>query len=227
MAHFRPILGDLSGSIADNTFSRNRFGPYVRVRRVPVNPNTVGQQEIRGHFANATTAWRLLSAAQRQEWNDYAAQTPKQNPLGETVFDTGFNWYVATFVFASRTGAISGNFGIAPATGGLSSILAFGISVSAATGITIAPPTPNPATGEGAYLFSWAGPFNQSKVFYKGPFPFANSVVLDDSLTYPFVAATPTIVAGQRWAFRYRLMADDSDQNRLSDERITTLIATA
>ncbi|GAH50296.1 unnamed protein product, partial [marine sediment metagenome] len=36
----------ISGSIAGNTFARNRFGNYMRSRTKPVNPNSTRQTDI-------------------------------------------------------------------------------------------------------------------------------------------------------------------------------------
>ncbi|GAH13494.1 unnamed protein product, partial [marine sediment metagenome] len=37
----------MSGSIAGNTFARNRYGNYVRARTKPINPNSDRQVVVR------------------------------------------------------------------------------------------------------------------------------------------------------------------------------------
>lgn len=85
----------MSGSIAGNTFARNRFGNYVRSRTKPVNPNSVLQAAVRGFIALLTQRWHdTLTPAQRIEWNTYAAAVAMKNRLGEVTYVTGFNMYI-------------------------------------------------------------------------------------------------------------------------------------
>lgn len=85
----------MSGSIAGNTFARNRFGNYTRARTKPVNPNTDWQSRIRAVMAQLTEMWfDDLSVDQRDAWNDYAKAVPMKNKLGETIKLSGFNHFI-------------------------------------------------------------------------------------------------------------------------------------
>ncbi len=85
----------MSGSLAGNTFARNRFGDYVRSWKKPTNPNTARQQKIRAGLAMLTTRWAaILTACQRLLWNAYAAAVAMNNRLGETMHLSGMNHYV-------------------------------------------------------------------------------------------------------------------------------------
>ena len=85
----------MSGSIAGNTFARNRYGNYCRARTKPVNPNTTGQQSIRNTMSALVEAWNeTLSDAQRIGWRLYADSVAMANKLGETINLSGFNHYV-------------------------------------------------------------------------------------------------------------------------------------
>jgi len=85
----------MSGSIAGNTFSRNRYGAYVRARTKPVNPNTDRQVAVRSVMAALTTRWsQTLDAAKRAAWDLYAARVNMVNKLGETINLSGFNHYI-------------------------------------------------------------------------------------------------------------------------------------
>lgn len=89
------FLGQASGSLNGSTFSRNRFGPYVRTRAVPVNPNTAYQVALRAVFAALVTRWtETLTDAQRDAWTLYAANVPVVGPLGDPQYLTGQNWYI-------------------------------------------------------------------------------------------------------------------------------------
>jgi len=85
----------MSGSIAGNTYARNRYGNYARARTKPVNPNTELQQAIRGIITALTTRWsQTLTSDERTAWNLYAANVAMKNKLGETVRLSGFNHYI-------------------------------------------------------------------------------------------------------------------------------------
>jgi hypothetical protein len=84
-----------SGSAGGSTWSRNRFGAYVRSRSMPVNPNTDLQVAARNRVRALTIAWQnTLTPAQRDGWNLYAANVPWKNHLGQDSFLTGLNHYV-------------------------------------------------------------------------------------------------------------------------------------
>lgn len=85
----------MSGSIAGNTYARNRYGNYARARTKPTNPNTSRQSAIRSFMANLTTRWaQTLTANQRTAWGLYGSNVNMLNRLGETVQLTGFNHYI-------------------------------------------------------------------------------------------------------------------------------------
>lgn len=95
MAIIQPILGSLRGSIGDNTFSHNRGGDYVRRRVSPTNPNSTRQQTMRTLLSGLASGWaNNLSDAQREAWNTWAENQPKEGPLGNSINLTGINGYV-------------------------------------------------------------------------------------------------------------------------------------
>jgi len=94
----------MSGSIAGNTYARNRYGNYVRARTKPTNPNSSGQQTVRAILAWLTNRWsQTLTAAQRTEWNLYGSNVAMVNKLGETVRLSGFNHYIRSNSGRKRT----------------------------------------------------------------------------------------------------------------------------
>lgn len=96
-------VGQMSGSIAGTTASRNRYGPYFRNRAVPVNPSTPLQTLVRAIFAALTNRWVVtLTQAQRDAWNVYAANILFKNPLGQDIYITGFNHYIRSNTVAAR-----------------------------------------------------------------------------------------------------------------------------
>lgn len=83
-----------SGSQANTTASRNRFGQYYRNRSIPVNPASGPQLVQRARLAANATAWKSLTSAQRAGWNDFATQINLTDALGQAYTPTGFNAYV-------------------------------------------------------------------------------------------------------------------------------------
>lgn len=85
----------MSGSIAGNTFARNRFGYYSRARTKPVNPRSAGQSQMRNLMAYLAEVWHeVLDATMRAQWESYAAAISKKNRLGETIKLTGFQHFI-------------------------------------------------------------------------------------------------------------------------------------
>lgn len=93
----------MSGSIAGNTFARNRFGNYVRARTKPVNPKSEQQNFVRTSMSYLTERWSAeLTAGERSAWATYAAAIAMKNRLGESVYLTGFNHFLRSNIEAYR-----------------------------------------------------------------------------------------------------------------------------
>ncbi len=96
-------LIQMSGSIAGNTFARNRYGNYVRAKTKPINPNTARQIAVRAAVALLTVRWaQTLTAIQRTAWNLYADNVNMKNRLGEVIHLSGFNHYIRSNAFRAR-----------------------------------------------------------------------------------------------------------------------------
>lgn len=95
MAIFQPLLGNMRGSVAANTWSHNRGGTYVRRRSVPVNPNSTRQQLARGILAELSATWSALGQSDRDAWTTWAAGHPTPNALGEVIQLTGQQAYIS------------------------------------------------------------------------------------------------------------------------------------
>ena len=88
-------IAAMSGSAGGKTYSRNRYGAYIRNRSIPVNPSSSRQQAARNAFSAAAVYWSsTLTAAERTAWNDYAAAVPVLNAVGDTVYLTGFAMFL-------------------------------------------------------------------------------------------------------------------------------------
>lgn len=86
---------DARGSIGGQTASRNRFGNYLRARTTPVNPGTGRQSLIRSCVQDLSQRWSgVLTQAQRNLWEVYAANITRVNKLGAQIKLTGFNHFI-------------------------------------------------------------------------------------------------------------------------------------
>jgi len=90
---YGPLVSDASGSTGGVTIARNRFGPYMRSRTTPVNPNTDRQTSARAIMAFLAEQWREspMTAVIREAWETYAGSINWTNRLGDAVSLTGFN----------------------------------------------------------------------------------------------------------------------------------------
>lgn len=205
----------MSGSIAGNTFARNRFGNYVRSRTVPVNPNTSAQQNVRAALAFLTDRWsNTLTAVQRAAWNQYGSNVAMKNKLGETVYLTGFNHYIrSNSIRKAQVGLI---IDAAPTVFELpAQDSTFAITASEATQVVsvVFDTGLDWIDEDDAWLYVFQGSSqNKQRNFFAGPWKFGDSEE-GDSVTPPTsplsVAAVFPFVEGQRiWCYGRIARAD-------------------
>lgn len=163
----------ISGSMAGNTFARNRFGNYMRARTKPVNPGSDRQVTARARIALLSEDWRdVLTAGQRQAWDTYAAGVAMNNKLGETIHLTGFNHFVRSNAAYLQVGSRQNDGPVIlslPAHDPL-----FAVALSEANGITVTFDENLGWTTEGgAGLFIAIGnPQNPTRNFFAGPWRY-------------------------------------------------------
>lgn len=73
-----------------DTYSRNRWGQYVRTRATPVQPGTPAQLNQRARMTTNAAAWRGITAAQRAGWLSLGLQMTRTDSLGQTYTLNGF-----------------------------------------------------------------------------------------------------------------------------------------
>lgn len=206
MALFTPggVLGGgtISGAQGAVVYSRNRGGAYVRNRVVPINPNTIYQQQARARLSTYTSRWfNVLTAVQRAEWETYAANVPRVNRIGLPVNHTGLNWYVAMNSFRIQNGRTivddaPADFVMAPYTLPTSLIA----SEAAQTISMIFDPSETWADDEGCMGIYASRPQNVTKNYFRGPYRYADTIVGNTAVppVSPYAAATAfPFTAGQ------------------------------
>lgn len=85
-----------SGKQGGIVFSRNAYGPYVRERAIPTNPNTTQQIAVRAAFTVLMHRFfQTLTDVQRQQWESYANAVKYVNRLGAQVVLKASSMYIA------------------------------------------------------------------------------------------------------------------------------------
>lgn len=216
-------VATISGSVGGNTFSHNRGGPYVRLRAIPTNPNTVFQQAVRGFMSQLTVLWStVLTAAQRAQWDAYAEAVPLPNAQGEPRNVGGLGMYIRSNV--PRLQALKGRVDDGPTNFTLAAMSNPGLlGASAASGdLTIGfINTDAWANEDDGFLFVYGSrTVNPTRNFFKGPYRFAGTVD-GDAVTPPTSPATIgnpfPIVAGLNT--HVRIFAATADGRVSSDFR--------
>ena len=199
LVKFGAGIVDMRGSIAGNTFARNRAGAYVRARTKPINPNTSRQQAVRNILQQLVNDWsQTLTSANRTAWNQYAAAVPMTNKLGEEQLLTGFNMFIRSNVALLQASLPQVDAGpttlLLPAGDGT-----FAVTASEATQLLSVTfdDTDDWCDTDGSGLIVKCGlPQNASRNFFDGPFRFADSVDGDSvtAPTSPSTMAAPFII---------------------------------
>lgn len=196
------LIASASGSINGTTFSRNRGGMYIRGRAVPVNPNTIRQQDARNRLGVAVHDWReVLTSSERSSWNTYAQDTPLTNALGDPLILSGQQMYVRINTLRAQLGIAP--LVTAPATAGGATppttplALTLVADTAGLTGtVTV------PGAGTNGWLGVWLSrPVSPSKTPAHEPYRYAGvetPPVADDFTVSIALAAIPWgLVAGQ------------------------------
>lgn len=193
----------MSGSIAGNTFFRNRFGNCIRSRTKPVNPNSTRQNFVRTAMSYLAERWSAeLTGPERIAWATYAAAIAMKNRLGETVFMTGFNHFIRSNVEANTHGNPVVEAGPAVLTLPEKDA-AFACSGSVATQLISVAFTEGTdwALEAGAIMYVYQGrPRSATRLFFAGPWQYLGQilgVVAPGAQSPVAIAAMMTLTLGQ------------------------------
>lgn len=78
-------IADARGSVDSVTYSRSRYGAYMRKKVTPVNPNTQRQSDVRSAFGAASSQFRSLGKAVIDAWNAVAPEYQRSNIFGDNL----------------------------------------------------------------------------------------------------------------------------------------------
>jgi hypothetical protein len=221
------IIAAASGSVGGCTYSRNRFGQYIRNRSLPVNTQTAFQQAVRNAFQQLASRWTsILTQTQRDTWDIYAANVPVIDPLGNSQNLSGINWYIAAN--SLRLQAATAIVDDASPIFSQADLQITSASVNSGTQlITTTYPAGQDwaAAVDGGLLVYGSRPFSPSINFFKGPYRFAEFIqgaavppASPQTSPLPFV-----VVSGQKVGIAYRVILPDGRFSAL--QRFTSIAA--
>ena len=191
------IVTQVSGSIGGVTYSHNRSGMYRRSRTIPVDPQTTFQSQVRSAFTFMINSWQSISQAERDAWDLYAENVPVTNALGDSVFNSGQNWYVACntprFQALVKLGGAEARVDPGPTIFNRGDFTPPGAIWGEAAGLAVAfDDTDAWANEDEAFMWIYQGrPQNAGVKFFKGPWRLVASIE-GDSITPP---TTPLVLS--------------------------------
>lgn len=112
------LISAIRNSVGGVTFTEGPFGPAIREKVTPTNPNTSRQTTVRSAFTAAAVAWKSLTAAQRSAWTVYASGINRTNALGNPITLLGLNAFIAVNTLLQQAGQSIRSAG--PSVAGLS-----------------------------------------------------------------------------------------------------------
>lgn len=120
------LVSVMSGAQGSTVASHNRFGPYFRNRVIPVNTNTLPQQDARNNLAYASAQWRNLSSGDQAAWQSAALSVVLYDRLGRAYTPTGQQYFVSvarTLFVYSGVASVSNTPPASPTLTALTSLL--------------------------------------------------------------------------------------------------------
>lgn len=193
-----------SGSQADTTAARNRYGQYNRTRSTPVNPNTTYQGAVRNRLSVNSAAWRALTDGQRAGWASLGEQMTRTDSLGQTYTLTGFQAYCS--VNGNNLAAGNAVVSAAPALVTPSGLLTATITLTAAVLSVAYTTTP---LGAGIRLFSYCSKPKSAGVMFESDLRLlavsAAAAASPADLYATYIARFGVPVVGQAIFFAFHL----------------------
>jgi hypothetical protein len=203
-----PLVGEIRGSVGGVTFSRNAAGAYVRLRTVPVNPNTDLQVDIRNVFGNLATFWgEVLTSVQREVWVQYGLNVTVKNKVGQDINLSGMSHYIRSNTSRLQAGFARIDDGpVIFDLGEKDADFAAAASVATQELSVIFKEDLDWVGEDGGLLFVYAGiPKSPNIEFFDGPWRLAGAIEGDLALppSTPEVIAEPWVVAldQKQWVY--------------------------
>lgn len=206
------LVGQISGRIGAVVYSHNKGGPYVRNGTIPVTSTTPDALAAKARLGGFATNWKNLTAGQRLAWQDWAAENPYINRLGQARPITGIAAYISLNTRLAAAGATA--IADPPITPTPAPLSTFSAVVDIGSGGTSATFTPTPLAAS-ERLWMEAAVTNSSGIrnveAYKR---FIGVSGAAQATGYDFetqlVARLGALVAGQYVTLFFRVFDEDS-----------------
>lgn len=98
------LISEIRGSVGTQTFSRNKYRPYVKVRKAPLNTASAYKTTARGYLTSACAAWKALTDEERFEFIIYAKEHNSRHRLSEDRPLSGYNFFIRFYIMNSFCG---------------------------------------------------------------------------------------------------------------------------
>jgi hypothetical protein len=91
---YGPLVSQISGSIGSATFQKSFFGNTLRTKPIPRKSSTPMQSIYRRYMCQIHAEWALLTAAQRNQWNQYISYTGQTINGSEKILLNGHSLFI-------------------------------------------------------------------------------------------------------------------------------------
>jgi len=231
-------ISEASGSTAGLTFSRNRYGAYVRARAIPVQPGSTRQLDARAALTYLTRAWStILTPVQRAGWTLYGEAVTLTDSLGQSYKLPGNSWYIKLNAvrYYTRGSALivqdapASTVQIVPLTVGTTTA-AVQIDGSLAVSSSIVDQAALAAPGDSFVWGHVSRPLGVGENFYKAPWYPCGWTVEAALANQPtlYIGSTSKLyphLAGQRLAIEFAVSQKDGRQSNFTRKYVTTTAA--
>ena len=211
-------ISEIHGSIQNATYSRNRLGPFLKIKRVGIDRRTGPQISRRNIHAACVLYWHSsMDEAHRIAWNDLGLITTFYNKASIPYHPSGFNLFMRanTFTYPNAYATILPDAPLAAAQAPPDLL----IVAYATAGIWAQQLNswPGGATGILKFFVSPAlstGRFTYSGTWYSTTW-FAISA-FDDPFLLTYICPSPPGAAGQRISIMAKATTRSGDGNCIS-----------
>lgn len=213
------IFTDILNSVAGITYTRNRYAQIVgRARSKPVNVRSNALELARTNFNASVSDWKGLTDVQRDQWTDFAKDTPWKNGLGDDISLTGQAMYIGqvSAAIASNPARNRGDYDESPCVPGLftSPLLEFGCCTNPIIGVEVTI-TNQHHTNQADFMVQISPPQSPSTRYYVGPWNNSAQILLEAIASGASDVASFCPLCDARYYFRVRAF-DASDGNNMS-----------
>ena len=201
---------EASGKFAGMVYSRNRGGQYVRGYRIPVQPRSNRQTQVRYDFQSMNRRWQDADQSVRDAFNDFGDTWTVPGRLGNSIRLTGQNWYIGLNTRLQTAGfRLLTAPPLNPQSDFTPEITFSQASLAAPVRITL-----NPAMSDGEAIWVYrSGAMPQSSNFQKPSLRFDQIITVTGTGPYEVLPASEIPTGGAR--FQFEVFAMDS-QGRIT-----------